>query len=100
MIEQVVVNGGTGVYRVTTYSESVYIVNLDEGYTVRSGDAPMLGITDIPNDERYYFSRLNDIEIGKSLYQERNAPGTDSWRWRRSTPIKKIEEITNDFQSA
>ena len=91
---------GTGVYRVTTASGSVYIVNLDERYTVRSGDAPMGGITDIPNDERYYYSYLSHIEVGEALYQERVYPGSDSWRWRRSTPITKIEEITNDIQSA
>jgi len=99
MIEQVVVNGGTGVYRVTTASGTVYTINLDEGYSVRHGAVPLLGNAIVEDGERYYFWRLNNIEIGESLHQESGPPETDLWLWRRSTPITKIEEITNDIQS-
>jgi hypothetical protein len=78
----------TGTYRVTTESNSVYIIDFDNKTATRHGEVPAIKMSNIPgpeDDVPMHFFNISGATVGQRMYLEGHHG------WRRTTRVVSIE---------
>jgi hypothetical protein len=79
----------TGTYHVTTESNSVYTIDLDNKTATRHGEVPVIKLSTIPGPEddvpMHYFD-ISGPTVGQHMFLEGHHG------WRRTTRVVSIEQ--------
>ena len=82
----------TGIYKVTTLSGSIYLIDLDNSKGKR---LPGVGAGALVADQNWFhIVSIDPFEINEPMFLQRRGINPNDWyTWRRTTPVSKIEPI-------